>query len=145
MNSTNEYPKIGIRPIIDGRLGGVRESLEDITMKLALAVADLYSKELKYPNGEPVECVISDSCIGGVKEATACAKKFRDQNVGVSLSVTPWILIFQKQFGVLMGQSDLEQFISRQHWQHIIKKDCLHLGYMDATFRILMILIFLMM
>ena len=26
-------PKIGIRPTIDGRLGGVRESLEDQTMK----------------------------------------------------------------------------------------------------------------
>lgn len=89
MNTINEYPKIGIRPIIDGRLGGVRESLEEITMKLALAVADLYVKELKYPNGEPVQYVIADSCIGGVKEATACAKKFRDQNVGVSLSVTP--------------------------------------------------------
>lgn len=89
MNIINEYPKIGIRPIIDGRLGGVRESLEEITMKLAQAVADLYVKELKYPNGQPVEYVIADSCIGGVREATACAKKFRDNNVGISLSVTP--------------------------------------------------------
>ena len=89
MNTINEYPKIGIRPIIDGRLGGVRESLEEITMKLAQAVADLYVKELRYPNGQPVEYVIADTCIGGVKEATACAKKFRDQNVGISLSVTP--------------------------------------------------------
>lgn len=89
MSTTNEYPKIGIRPIIDGRLGGVRESLEEITMKLAQTVADLYVQELRYPNGEPVAYVIADSCIGGVKEATACAKKFRDHNVGVSLSVTP--------------------------------------------------------
>ena len=28
-----KYPKIGIRPTIDGRQGGVRESLEDKTMK----------------------------------------------------------------------------------------------------------------
>ena len=86
---TQDYPKIGIRPIIDGRLGGVRESLEELTMKLAQAVADLYTQELKYPNGEPVQYVIADSCIGGVKEATDCAKKFRSENVGVSVSVTP--------------------------------------------------------
>ena len=28
-------PKIGIRPIIDGRRGGIRESLEDMTMTMA--------------------------------------------------------------------------------------------------------------
>ncbi|MBQ1626845.1 MAG: hypothetical protein II100_04995, partial [Prevotella sp.] len=27
----NNYPKIGIRPTIDGRQGGIRESLEDKT------------------------------------------------------------------------------------------------------------------
>ncbi|MDR0792741.1 MAG: L-fucose isomerase, partial [Chitinophagaceae bacterium] len=83
------YPKIGIRPIIDGRLGGIRESLEDTTMNMAQAVATFFSKELRYPNGEPVECIIADTCIGGVKEATDCAKKFETNNVGVSLSVTP--------------------------------------------------------
>ena len=36
-----KYPKIGIRPTIDGRQGGVRESLEDKTMNLAKAVAEL--------------------------------------------------------------------------------------------------------
>ena len=35
------YPKIGIRPTIDGRQGGVRESLEEKTMSLAKAVAEL--------------------------------------------------------------------------------------------------------
>ncbi|CAM4188480.1 L-fucose isomerase [Flavobacterium weaverense] len=89
MNTKYDYPKIGIRPIIDGRLGGVRESLEEITMKLAQAVADLYTLELKYPNGEPVQYVIADTCIGGVKEASDCAKKFRANNVGISISVTP--------------------------------------------------------
>lgn len=89
MKQENNYPKIGIRPIIDGRLGGVRESLEETTMKMAQNVLALYEKELRYPNGMPVECVIADSCIGGVYEASLCAKKFEANNVGVSLSVTP--------------------------------------------------------
>lgn len=83
------YPKIGIRPIIDGRLGGVRESLEETTMNMAKAVAKLFAEQLKYPDGSPVQSVIADSCIGGVREATDCAKKFEKENVGVSLSVTP--------------------------------------------------------
>ncbi len=83
------YPKIGIRPIIDGRLGGVRESLEETTMKMAKNVASLYESELHYPDGSPVQCIIADSCIGGVYEAAQCAKKFESNNVGVSLSVTP--------------------------------------------------------
>ena len=82
-------PKIGIRPTIDGRLGGVRESLEDQTMNLAKHVAQLISDHVRYPNGEPVECVISESCIGGVAEAAACDEQFRRENVGVSLTVTP--------------------------------------------------------
>lgn len=89
MKEKTVYPKIGIRPIIDGRLGGVRESLEETTMAMAKNVAALYQKELKYPDGSPVQCVISDSCIGGVTEAAACAKKFESNDVGVSLSVTP--------------------------------------------------------
>ncbi|GAB3652478.1 L-fucose isomerase [Echinicola sediminis] len=83
------YPKVGIRPIIDGRLGGVRESLEETTMELARTVASLLSSTLKYPDGSPFECVIADSCIGGVREAIECGKKFEAENVGVSLSVTP--------------------------------------------------------
>ena len=89
MNQKNLYPRIGIRPIIDGRLGGVRESLEATTMAMAENVAALYQRELKYPDGTPVQCVIADSCIGGVKEAALCAKKFEASDVGVSLSVTP--------------------------------------------------------
>jgi L-fucose/D-arabinose isomerase len=83
------YPKIGIRPIIDGRLGGVRESLETTTMQMAKNVAALFAKELYYPDGKPVECVIADSCIGGIKEAADCLQKFEASNVGLSLSVTP--------------------------------------------------------
>lgn len=89
MNQQTQYSAIGIRPIIDGRLGGVRESLEDTTMKMAQNVAALYQKELRYPNGEPVQCVIADQCIGGIHEANLCAQKFEANNVGVSLSVTP--------------------------------------------------------
>lgn len=85
----NKYPKIGIRPIIDGRWGGIRESLEDTTMNMAKAVKKLYESELKYPDGSPVQCVIADSCIGGVKEAADCQAKFDLEQVGVSLSVTP--------------------------------------------------------
>ncbi|GJM72007.1 hypothetical protein HMSSN036_42230 [Paenibacillus macerans] len=47
----NGFPKIGIRPTIDGRRRGVRESLEEQTMNLAKAVARLLSTELRYPNG----------------------------------------------------------------------------------------------
>lgn len=81
------YPRIGIRPTIDGRLGGVRESLEQQTMNLARAAANLLAT-LRYPDGRKVECVIADTCIGGVAEAAACADKFRRENVGVSLTVT---------------------------------------------------------
>lgn len=83
------YPKIGIRPIIDGRRRGIRESLEETTMELAKSAARLYSENLRYPDGSPVQCVIADSCIGGVKEAAMCGEKFLRENVGVSLSVTP--------------------------------------------------------
>jgi L-fucose/D-arabinose isomerase len=85
----NNYPKIGIRPAIDGRLGGVRESLEAQTMNMAKSVAGLIGSSLKYPDGTKVGCVISDTCIGGVEEAAASAEKFRINSVGVSLTVTP--------------------------------------------------------
>ncbi|MDH6305129.1 L-fucose isomerase [Parabacteroides sp. PF5-5] len=85
----HSFPKIGIRPVIDGRRRGVRESLEDMTMGLAKRVAQLYSETLRYPDGSAVECVIADTCIGGVKEAANCAEKFEKAGVGVSLSVTP--------------------------------------------------------
>jgi L-fucose isomerase len=81
--------RIGIRPTIDGRRKGVRESLETQTMGMAIAAAKLISENLKYADGTPVECVIADTCIGGVKEAALCADKFASANVGVSLTVTP--------------------------------------------------------
>jgi L-fucose isomerase len=82
-------PKIGIRPAIDGRRQGVRESLEEQTMNLAKTVARLLTEELRHPDGLPVECVIADTCIGGVAEAARAADKFAREGVGVSLTVTP--------------------------------------------------------
>ncbi|MCD6321794.1 MAG: L-fucose isomerase [Clostridiales bacterium] len=82
-------PKVGIRPTIDGRRKGVRESLEKTTMDMAKSAAELISSNLKYSNGMPVECVIADTCIGGVAEAATCAEKFAREGVGVSLTVTP--------------------------------------------------------
>ena len=83
-----DYPAIGIRPIIDGRMNGVREGLEDQVMNMAKSVASLISGKLRYPDGSPVKCVIADSTIGRVAEAAACEKKFLENNVGVSISVT---------------------------------------------------------
>lgn len=82
-------PKIGIRPAIDGRRKGVRESLENQTMQMAKSAAKLISDNLRHPNGLPVECVIADTCIGGVAEAAQCAEKFAREGVGVSLTVSP--------------------------------------------------------
>ncbi|HDZ25150.1 MAG TPA: L-fucose isomerase [Candidatus Aminicenantes bacterium] len=82
-------PKVGIRPTTDGREKGVRESLEDQTMRMAKAVADLLSHNLRHPNGMNVECVISDGTIGGVAEAAICAEKFEREKIGLSITVTP--------------------------------------------------------
>src|SRR5699024_9824235 len=82
-------PKVGIRPVIDGRRRGVRESLEAQTMDMARRAAAFISENLRHPHGAPVECVIADTCIGGVAEAAMAAKKFEEEGVGVSLTVTP--------------------------------------------------------
>jgi len=84
-----DLPKIGIRPTIDGRLGGVRESLEGQTMALARAVAEFLSANLRHPSSLPVECVIADTCIGGVAEAAQAEAKFAREGVGVAITVTP--------------------------------------------------------
>ncbi len=84
-----ELPKIGIRPTIDGRREGVRESLEEQVMNMAQAAAELISSKLTHACGLPVECVIADSCIGGATESAMCADKFEREGVGVSLTVTP--------------------------------------------------------
>ncbi len=81
--------KIGIRPTIDGRFGGVRESLEETTMAQARATAKLITENVRHASGHAVECVIADTCIGGVSESAKCAEKFAREGVGVSITVTP--------------------------------------------------------
>ncbi len=83
------YPKIGIRPCIDGRWGGVRESLEKQTMGMAEAAKALIESNLRYPDGTAVQCVISETTIGGGAEAAKCANQFAAENVVATLSVTP--------------------------------------------------------
>jgi L-fucose/D-arabinose isomerase len=84
-----EMPKIGIRPTIDGRRKGVRETLEEQTMNIAHATSDFLTANLQHANGLPVECVIADTCIGGVAEAAQASEKFRREGVGLTLTVTP--------------------------------------------------------
>ncbi|GAA0291795.1 L-fucose isomerase [Gracilibacillus halotolerans] len=84
-----EMPKVGIRPTIDGRRKGVRESLEEKTMNMAKSVAEFLSANLTYNNGSPIETVIADTCIGGVAEAALAKAKFDKENVGVTITVTP--------------------------------------------------------
>lgn len=83
------YPKIGIRPTIDGRWGGVRESLETQTMNMAKAAAQLIETNLRYPDGTPVQCIISDTTIGSGAEAASCAEQFGKEKVCATLTVTP--------------------------------------------------------
>ncbi len=89
VNILMQYPVIGIRPTIDGRRKGVRESLEEQTMGMAKAAKALIEKNVFYPDGTHVKCVISDCTIGGAKEAALCQEKFRKLNVCATLTVTP--------------------------------------------------------
>lgn len=82
-------PRIGIRPCIDGRRMGVRESLEERTMAMAWQAAALIKENLRHANGLPVECVIAETCIGGVAEAARCEDLFARENVTATLTVTP--------------------------------------------------------
>ncbi|MFP4540300.1 MAG: L-fucose isomerase [Opitutales bacterium] len=83
------HPRVGLRPTIDGRLGGVRESLEAQVMAQARRVEHLLAERLRYPDGTPVRCVIPERTIGGAAEARACEERFRREKVGLSLTVTP--------------------------------------------------------
>ncbi|CAK1751335.1 L-fucose isomerase [Vibrio crassostreae] len=85
----SQLVKIGIRPTIDGRQMGVRESLEDQTMGMAQRAAHFIQENIRHASGEKVECVLADSCIGGVAESAATADKFKRENVGLVLTVTP--------------------------------------------------------
>ena len=83
------FPKIGIRPAIDGRRQGVRESLESMTASMAQHTADFLNANLRYPDGSPVQCVIADTCIGGLAESARCADKFAHEGVGLTITVSP--------------------------------------------------------
>ena len=100
------YPVIGIRPVIDGRRGAlkVRESLEDQTMGMAKAAAQLITENLKYSNGDPVKVIIADTTIGRVPESAACADKFKKAGVAPWKALIPiynivvWIKICGKNW-----------------------------------------------
>lgn len=89
MKGKKVLPKIGIRPVIDGRRMGIRESLEAQTMNMAYATANLLQAKLRHACGSEVECIIADTCIAGLTESAACEEKFSAQNVGLTITVTP--------------------------------------------------------
>lgn len=140
-----KYPKIGIRPTIDGRQGGVRESLEEKTMNLAKAVAELISNNLKNGDGSPVECVIADSTIGRVAESAACAEKFEREGVGSTITVTScWCYgaetmdmnpHYPKAVWGFNGTNVREQYTLQPYWQDTHKKDFPHSVSTDATYK----------
>ena len=104
-----DMPKIGIRPAIDGRRRGIRESLEGQTITMAKAVADLLEENLRHSNGLPVECVIADTCIGGVAESSQVAAQFAREGVGISITVTPcWCYAAETM--------DMDPFIPKAVW-----------------------------
>lgn len=86
---SGQHPRVGIRPIIDGRRNGIRESLEQPTLEMARAAAKLIEENLRHASGQPVECVVPDFCIGGAAEAAKMEAFFDGKNVAVSLSITP--------------------------------------------------------
>lgn len=83
------YPVIGIRPIIDARLLGIREALEEKTRSMAEKTRELIESKLYYADGTPVTCVIFSGSIGGGEEAARCQAEFAAKNVCATLSVTP--------------------------------------------------------
>jgi len=104
-----DMPKIGIRPAIDGRRKGIRESLEGQTIAMAEAVAELLEENLRHSNGLPVECVIAETCIGGVAESSQVAAQFAKEGVGVSITVTPcWCYAAETM--------DMDPFIPKAVW-----------------------------
>ncbi len=93
MSRTDRYPgmlpRVGIRPIVDGRRNGIRESLEEPTLAMARAAAALIEENVRHAGGEGVECVVPDFCVGGASEAARMDALFNREGATVSLSVTP--------------------------------------------------------
>ena len=139
------FPKIGIRPTIDGRRKGVRESLEEQTMRMATSVAKLLTAELRYPDGSPVECVVAESCIGGVAEAAAAAELFNRSNVGVTITVTPCWCYGTETMGMspsiptaiwgLTVRNGLAQSIWQPYCLHMLRRGFRPSGSMARMFR----------
>ena len=139
-------PKIGIRPVIDGRRMGVRESLEEQTMNMAKATAALLTEKLRHACGAAVECVISDTCIAGMAEAAACEEKFSSQNVGLTITVTPcWCYGSETidmdptrpkaNFGALTALNVPALFTWQRLWQLTARKASRHSPFTVMTFR----------
>ena len=127
------YPKIGIRPVIDGRWGGIRESLEAQTMGMAHAAKALI-ETLKYPDGTPVQVVVSPCTIGGGAEAARCEEYFSAQNVTATLTVTPCWCYGMETFDMnpltikavwgFNGTERPARYIWRQCWPPMPRRDC---------------------
>lgn len=88
------YPVIGIRPIVDARLLGIRESLEEKTRSMAEAAKAIIENNLFYADGTPARCLIfsqngNTASIGGSEEAARCREQFSAARVCATLSVTP--------------------------------------------------------
>ena len=139
------YPKIGIRPTIDGRWGGVRESLEAQTMEMAKNAKALIEENLRYPDGTPVQCVIADSTIGGGAEAAACADKFTTENVVATLTVTRCWCYGSETFDMdprtikavwgFNGTERPARCIWLLCWLHTLRRVCLPSPFMDTMYR----------
>ena len=70
------YPKIGIRPVIDGRWGGIRESLEEHTMAMARSAKALIEENLRYPRRHSRAGSSSPTPpLAAAPKAAACADK----------------------------------------------------------------------
>ena len=130
----NTYPKIGIRPTIDGRQGGVRESLEEKTMALAKAVAELITTNLRNGDGSPVECVIADGTIGRVAESAACDKKFEREGVGSTITVTSCWCYGSETMDM---NPHYPKAVWLPYWPLTPKRACPPLASMAMMFRIL--------
>lgn len=83
-----KLPTVGIRILVDGRQNGVRKHLEQPTAEMAENVKRLIEENLRYPDGQLVECVIGSRSIGGIKEAALVSEEFREKNVGAIISVS---------------------------------------------------------
>ncbi len=145
MKTIKALPRIGIRPVIDGRRMGVRESLEEQTMNMAKATAALLSEKLRHPCGTPVECVIADSCIAGMAESAACEEKFSTCHVGLTITITPcWCYgsetidmdpLRPKAIWGFNGTERPGRYTSQRRWQRITRKGSRRFPFTATMYR----------